>query len=245
LAYVVRLDISGAAATAEGRESETYRRWSVNLYLPGLPIFVLGKLLVFGRLKLFRSGWKYTSIRDVTNVLFASWWFLLIMFVLVQAVRRVPALESVAPASISGIPTGVMLLDFMATVFFVCAARLGFRIHREELRPMPDNGVQNVLIVGAGNTAETVIREIFRMSVEQYRVVGMVDDDPVKKGLFIHGIPGEKLKVEEINIAIPSATQEQLRRVIDLCSGMRLKFQLFPDITDLITGRVSVDPRCV
>jgi len=253
LAYLVRFEIAEATRKEEGlAASKTYAHWLLDWFLPWLPIFVVGKLLIFARLKLFRSGWQYTSIRDVTNILLASWWFLLIMFVLVYTVRYVPPfLGRTSPPMIARFPAGVLLLDFMATVFFVSAARLGFRIYREELRPASEAGVRRVLIVGAGNAAETVIREIHRMPVEQYRVVGLVDDNPAKKGLLIHGIPVlgpceemrplcEKLEVQEIIIAMPSATQKQLRCVIDLCSGTKLKFQSLPGVSDLIAGRMTV-----
>ena len=78
-------------------------------------------------------------------------------------------------------PTGVLVLDFLASVFLVCTARLGFRIYREELRPVSTEGLRRVLVVGAGNAAEAIIREIHRMPVERYRVIGLVDDDPAKQ----------------------------------------------------------------
>ena len=143
------------------------------------------------------------------------------------------------------------MLDFLATVFLVCTARLGFRLYREELRPVAPEGVRRVLIVGAGDAAEAIVREIHRMRVERYLVVGMVDDDPAKRSITIHGVPVlgttedirkvcEEDDIEEIIIAMPSASQKELRRVIDLCSGTKLKFQSLPGVSDLINGRVTV-----
>src|ERR1035437_7115737 len=90
------------------------------------------------------------------------------------------------------------------------------------------------------------------MSVERYRVIGLVDDDPRKKDMLIHGVAVlgttddirkicQDEKVEEIIIAMPSATHKQLRRVIDLCSGTKLKFQTLPGVGDLINGRFTVE----
>jgi FlaA1/EpsC-like NDP-sugar epimerase len=119
------------------------------------------------------------------------------------------------------------------------------------MRPISAQGVTRVLIIGAGNAAEAIIREIHRMRVERYRVIGLVDDDPAKSNLTIHGIAVlgattdireicEDKKVEEIIIAMPSATQKQLRRVVELCSGTKLKFQALPSVSDLIDRRVAV-----
>ena len=244
LAHLVRYDIVGTEVR--------WQDWVSNSLLPWLPIFVVGKLLIFGHLKLFRGGWQYASIRDVANILLGSWLFLLIVYAMVMVFRYVPAwFGRRGPAFFASYSQGVLLLDFLATVFLVCTARLGFRLYREELRPLSAEGVRRVLIVGAGDAAEAVVREIHRMREERYRVTGLVDDDPAKKGMFIHGIPVlgstedireicEEGEVEEIIIAIPSATHKELRRVIDLCSGTKLKFQSLPGVSDLIEGRITV-----
>jgi FlaA1/EpsC-like NDP-sugar epimerase len=142
---------------------------------------------------------------------------------------------------------GVLVLDFFATVFLVCTARLGFRLYREELRPVSSEGVRRVLVVGAGDAAESILRQIYRMPEERYRVVGLVDDDPTKQGIFIHGAPVlgtteglrgicEERKVQEIIIAMPSATQKELRRVIEVCKDAGLKFRVVSGIRDLTYG---------
>ena len=254
LAFLVRFDAAGQGQTG----------WFRRNYLTWLPVFVGLKLLIFHRLRLLRGGWQYAGIRDVANILLASWWFVLIVFVAVMAFRLAPAwlMQSTERrvdipgvgwiiSYFAGYSHGVLVLDFLATVFLVSTARLGYRLYREELRPISAEGVRRVLVVGAGNAAEAIIREIHRMPVERYRVIGLVDDDPRKQGIYIHGVPvlggTDKLadicrdnQVEEIIIAMPSATQKQLRRVIDLCSGTKLKFQSLPGVGDLIDGRVTV-----
>jgi FlaA1/EpsC-like NDP-sugar epimerase len=256
LAYLIRYDMASESAT---------QRWFVGNFLPWLPVFVGLKLLIFGKLKLFRSGWRYASIRDVTSILLACWLFVLIMFATVHLFRLlgpdglgkwtgrridIPVVSQII-GYFQGYSRGVLLLDFLSTVFLVCTARLGFRLYREELRPVSAEGLRRVLIVGAGNAAEAIIREIHRMSVERFRVVGLLDDDPAKRGVIIHGSPvlgtTEEIrricleeKIEEIIIAMPSASQKQLRRVIEMCSGTKLKFQSLPGVGDLIDGRVTV-----
>ena len=137
------------------------------------------------------------------------------------------------------------------TVLLVSGSRAGFRFRRQERRPASDTGVQNLLVAGAGDTAESVVREILRMPIEEYRVVGLVDDDPARKGLLIHGIPVlgaceeipalcEGHSVKKIIIAMPSNMQDQTQRVIDLCRSTQLAFQVFPDAGDVIAGRLSV-----
>ena len=252
LAYVVRFDAGWYDRTIKGGGAG----WFFGSYLRWVGIFVVLKLIIFGRLKLFRGGWQYASIRDVATILLGAWAFTGIMFLMFavcywipqQLGRHIPYFTDYFRGTWSN---GVLVLDFLGTVFLVCTARLGFRLYREELRPVAAEGVTRVLVVGAGNAAETVIREIHRMRVERYQVVGLVDDDPTKKGIFMHGVSMlgttdeirricEDEDVEEIIIAMPSATQKELRRVIELCSGTKLKFQSLPSVGDLINGRVTV-----
>jgi len=241
LAYLVRFEGAGAES-----------RWFYYRFLPWLPFFVVVKLIIFGRLRLFRGGWQYASIRDVFDILLASWLFLVLIFLLLLVFKYIPGwLHREPPWLFHNFSRGVLVLDFMATVFLVCTSRLAFRLYREEFRPIPAEGLRQVLIVGAGDAAESIVREIHRMRMERYRVVGLVDDDPTKRHITVHGVRVlgttddirkicEEEEVDEIIISIPSATQKQLRRVIDLCTGTKLKFQSLPSVGDLIEGRVTI-----
>ena len=215
LAYLVRFDIAGHAR-------KTISDWFFGDYVRWLPFFVVGKLMIFWRMKLFRSGWQYASIRDVANIVLAAWLFLLIMFCLMLVCVYVPMWLGRQPIPfIPPYSTGVLLLDFHRDgVPGVHRPGWALGYIARSCVATADQGVQRVLIVGAGNAAETIIREILRMRVERYRVVGLVDDDPTKKGMLIHGVPVlgpcenirtvcEEMKVQEIIIAMPSATQRE------------------------------------
>ena len=223
--------------------------WLTDQYLKQLPFFLVGKSLIFGQRKLFRGWWQYSGIRDVVNILIASWLFLLLAYAAVLVFVFLPGWIGRKP--VFSYSDGVLVLDFMATVFLVCTARLGARLYREEMRPISDEGFRRVLIVGAGNAGETLLREIYRMPVERYRVMGLVDDDPNKQGIFIHAVPVlgttddikqicEEEKIDEILIAVPSATRKQLRRIVEMCRGTKLRFQTLPSMDALIDGLVTV-----
>jgi len=233
---------------ARHEDAPSFYDWFVNQYLWWLPFVLVGKSIVFGQVKLFRGWWQYAGIRDIANILLASWICLMIAYLTVFLLHWLPDMLGRWP--LFDYSDGVLVLDFMVTVFLVSTARLGVRLYREELRPVSAEGVRRVLVVGAGNAAETLLREIHKMRVERYRVIGLVDDDPVKKGIFIHGIPVlgttddikdicEEESIDEILIAVPSATQKELRRIIEKCQGTKLHFQTLPSMNDLIDGRVT------
>ncbi len=247
-------------AGPKAADDPTIGLWFFAQYLPILPFFVLFKFVIFGRLNLFRSGWQYSGIRDIAQILLASWIFACVGFACIYGVSGINVLlfrylgQAPIPALTEYVrlfPRGVLLLDFFATVFLACSARLGVRIYREELRPVATEGRTRVLIIGAGNSAETIIREINRQRIERYQVVGLVDDDPRKQRMYIHEVPVlgttdeipeicEENDIEELIIAIPSASHKQLREVIEKCAGTKLKFQSLPGIGDLIDGRVTI-----
>ena len=236
--------------------AKTQQSWFYGEFLYLLPFFIVCKLLSYWWFRLLRVSWQWASIRDIFTIIQASLAFLAVAWSgyamsiwLPRTLERVPI--PYLSDYFARFPNGVMALDFLMTVFLVSAARLGFRLYREELRPVSAEGFRRVLVVGAGNAAETIVREINRMPVERFRVVGFVDDDPAKQGIFIHGLPVlgktddlaevcQEEEVEEIIIAMPSATRKELSRVIAMCSGTKLKFQSLPGMGDLLDGRVTV-----
>ncbi len=244
LAFLVRYDTGWADGGGK-------THWFTSQFLVWIPFFLIAKSVIFHWLKLFRGWWQYAGIRDVVSILLAGWIFLFVTYGAVLVLVYLPP-QLGKEAIIKQYSNGVLVLDFMATVFLVCTARLGVRFYREELRPASADGVQRVLIVGAGNAAESLLREIHRMKAERYRVVGLVDDDPAKKGIFIHGVPvrgtvadikqicEEEEDIDEILIAVPSASQKELRGIIKVCQGTKLKFQTLPSMDALIDGRFIV-----
>jgi len=108
------------------------------------------------------------------------------------------------------------------------------------------------LIIGAGDCGEKIFREIRDNARLQYNVVGFLDDNPVKVGMKIHGIPvlsdiraietaGQKVNAEEALIAIPSANSKEIRRIVEICDESGLKFKTIPGMGELINGKVSVN----
>jgi len=129
--------------------------------------------------------------------------------------------------------------------------RILIRLYYEEFRTAEAGRLKRFLIVGAGNAGEALLREIHRMPVTQYEVVGFIDDDPVKKGINIHGIPVlgtveqlpkicEERNIEEIAIAMPSTSHSERMRVVRVCEGIKIKFQTVPSITDIASGKLRV-----
>ena len=233
--------------------------WFRPFFLLGLPFILLIKLSVFFKMGLHRGSWRYVSMRDAARVTYASWWSFFWIFLLyfvtvnldgIAAALGFPNVEF-DPFGRRNFPDSVLLLDFVGTVVLVSAARVAVRLHYEQIQPIQEGNAPKLLIIGAGNAGENVVREILRQPVLEYRVVGFLDDDPNKLGGQIHTKevlgPTDKIKticdeyaVDEILIAMPSASRTQVRRVIELCQGANLRFKTLPAMADIIAGRARV-----
>ena len=108
---------------------------------------------------------------------------------------------------------------------------------------------KRVLIVGANDPGEAVLRELMRGRLGGYCPVGFIDQDPAKAGISIHNVPilgsledvpdlVREKQIEEIIIALPSPSL--IQKVITLCQNIKVEFKVVPGLSDLIDGRVSV-----
>ena len=152
---------------------------------------------------------------------------------------------------ISEVGQGVFMADLFATFLLLGGIRMLVRLYHEEFRTVEGTHLKRLLIVGAGNAGEALLREIHRMNITEYDVIGFVDDDLIKQGIRIHGLgvlgtvdqlPSicNERNIDEIAIAMPSATHQQLRHVIQVCEGTNLRFRTVPSITDIATGKLRV-----
>jgi len=226
-------------------------QWLRHSY-PTLLVFALAiKLVVFGFLKQYRGWWRYVGISELLAILRCSvvstlailvFWFVSLAVVSIR--RTFPYLGEISQA--------VFIADMFTTVLLLGGLRMLVRLYHEEFRTVEGTArLKRLLIVGAGNAGEALLREIHRMGVAEYEVVGFIDDDPIKHRTDIHGIavlgPVQKLpqicseqNIDEIAIAMPSATHQQLRRVIQVCEGTKLRFRTVPSITDIASGKYRV-----
>ncbi len=209
------------------------------LFLPTLPILLLTRLAVFARFHLFTAVWWYVSVRDLVAIL--------------KAVALSSALFVAGVLAIvgHGFPRSVFVLDTILCLMLVGGVRLALRAYREAGRQVQDAGTRRVLIVGAGDAGETLLREIGRNQSMNYAVVGFVDDDRRKAGRRIHGLEVlgstrelpqlcRSRDIQEVLIAIPSATWEERRRILHLCRESGLPFKSVPALTDLLQGKAGI-----
>jgi FlaA1/EpsC-like NDP-sugar epimerase len=200
------------------------------------PLLVVVRLLCMPPFDLMHGWWRYTGISDgldvLKSVLTGSFAFLLI-------VRYGLALK--------GFPLSVYALEALLTFALLAGVRVLSRMLAEAERR--DSRSKRLLLVGAGHAAQMIIRETQEVKTGNL-VIGCVDDNPQKKGLRILGVPVlgpvEALasvvasqKIDEVLIAIPSATADELRRLVDICKRAGVVPRTVPEMAELIAGRVT------
>jgi len=145
-------------------------------------------------------------------------------------------------------PLSIYALEALITFMFLTGVRVLSRMLAETAPA--DSTSKRLLLVGAGHAAQMIIRETQKVETG-YRVIGCVDDNPLKKGLRVLGVPVlgpvqvltkvvSQQRIDEVLIAIPSATHTQMRRLIEACKEAGAPFRTVPEMAELIAGRVTL-----
>jgi FlaA1/EpsC-like NDP-sugar epimerase len=222
-----------------------------------LPFVLIIKIACFYFFDLYRGMWRYTSIGDLLNIIKAASVSTLIItfYILIRY-------------HFTGFSRSVFLIDWCLTILFVSGFRLVVRVYFETTggalswldtmrsfigpleRKIP--GTNKLLIIGAGDCGEKILREIRDNARLQYSVVGFLDDNPAKIGMKIHGVSvlsyisdikvaAKKVNADEALIAIPSANSKEIRKIVELCDNSGLEYKTIPGMGELINGKVTVN----
>jgi FlaA1/EpsC-like NDP-sugar epimerase len=200
-----------------------------------LPII---RLAVFAKFDLLHGWWQYTDVSDAWDITKATVSGTIIFGIVMRAL----------PGG-DGFPRSVFILEMVLSGVFLAGVRLLSRVVAESVRKDEASG-KRVILIGAGFAAQMIIREFVRPG-SGYRAVGCLDDDRTKEGIKLHGVPvlgtvdhlkriTEEYPVDEVLIAVPSATGRQMRRFVEICNQANVKFRTVPAIRDIIAGQVTV-----
>ena len=217
-----------------------------------IPFIMVSKAFFFFVFGLYRGMWRYTSLEDIARLFLAS---LLGETLIIAAIAYLFRFQ--------GFPRSVFGIDFFLTLFLCGGLRVGIRSYFAwrngaflpgslgiPFIPVSKEG-NTVLIVGAGDAGEKVCREILERKDTGFSLVGFVDDDPDKINRLIHGIPVlgpvhelenicTSYAVQEVFIAVPSASGVQVRQIVEACERSGVHYKILPGMKELIDGRVSV-----
>ena len=205
------------------------------LFLRGLPIVLVIYGVGLAAFGIQRGLWRYVGLHDLGRILWAS-------------VASSAVFYGVVHGLLGWVsyPRSVIILTGVFSGLFLAGIRLAVRWFREWLQVVSPTA-RRVLVVGAGHAGELRVRDMLSDGGGHYRPVGLVDDDPVKRKMKIHGVPvvgaigdipalAHELVAHEIIVAIPSASTGLKQRILAASEGCKVPIKILPSMKQLLAN---------
>ena len=206
--------------------------------LPADIIITVGVLAAF---KLYNRVWTYAGIDEMISVLKASF-VIEALYVLYRLLMQVD------------MPRSFYIFNWVFLFVLLAGSRVSVRLFRQLRKKYEKTGnIRRVMIVGAGSAASLLIKEL-QYGPGNSKVVCIIDDNPAKKGKYIHSIPivgnrsdipymAKKYNVDEIIIAIPSASPMTIREILNICQETDTRLKRLPAIASSLTSSLGQTVR--
>ena len=205
------------------------------------PIIIFSQSLILWYSGLYRGIWRFTSLPDLTTIFRAVILGTLAIVLMLTLFNR-----------LEGIPRTTLLLYPLLLTFLLGTPRILYRVWNERSLLLTTRVNQHVLVLGAGSSGDMLVRDMLRNPNAGYIPVGFLDDNSRLHGGKVQGVVVldgihkmielvDTLKVDLIVIAMPSATDEQMQRVVDLCEKCHIPFRTLPKLDDIVSRQVNIN----
>ena len=197
-------------------------------------------IIIFICLRMYNSMWRFASYTEFIRTLFGSVISSVLHAILITIIiRRMPLSYYLVGAGIQFI----LLLGIRFSFRFIQILK-----RRSEIT---ETGNKRIMLIGAGNAAQSILKEMSRADELTDKIVCIIDDNPNKWRRYMDGIPiiggrdeilkaAQEYKVDEILLAIPSATVQQKRDILAICNETGCKLKQLPGLYQLVRGEVTV-----
>jgi FlaA1/EpsC-like NDP-sugar epimerase len=210
---------------------------SIDGWIAVLPLLVAVRTLALVPFGLHAGVWRYTGARELAAIGAAA-----------GTGSAVLAAIAMTPLAAADVPPRFLVIDSLVVTLLLGAVRLASRLPAGRPRTQ---GRRRVLVYGAGDAGEMILRDMRRRSDSPYEAVGIVDDDPAKLGLRIHGVrvvggrdrlPAAMaaLAPDEVLLAMPSAGLATLRAIVDALQPYRVPIKTLPSLRELPVCHVEI-----
>ena len=211
----------------------------VRAYVKFIPIYTILCLVIFYASKMYQSVWQYASFNELASTCIGSTVASLLHILLITVIYY-------------RMPISYYLWGSCFQMILLVAARFSYRFLLLEIRRVrSSDGSHNVMVIGAGGAGQTIIRSIVRNRLSGDKVVCIIDDNPNKWNRYIDGIPivggrddimhfVEKYDIDKIYIAIPSASKENKRDIINICSETNCVLKNLPDFYQYANTDINI-----
>lgn len=198
-------------------------------------------LIMFSMLNLYTSVWRYASVIELIKIIMACTFFEIFNF-LYKALFTI------------SMPRSYFLLQLLMMIAMVCSVRFGYRVARTLLIHFENKSKKKkAMLVGAGDAGRLIIEEMMNNTENSdTQIVCVVDDDRAKQGQLIRGIKicgisadikdlTDEYEIEQIIIAMPSATKEEIARIVEECHKTKCEIKILPSVFKTLNGKNIVN----
>ncbi len=207
-----------------------------------LPLNILITLAVFYFFKLYDSLWAYAGEREMQN---------LVMACVLSGVINAIGLQFFKSED-QPVPQSYYFLYTFLLITLIFISRFSYRFLRgQKHRAENKHNSKAVMIIGAGEAANIIIKEIITSNYSTMSIKCIIDDDTEKWGKYIQGIRvvggrerivecADLYDIDEIIVAMPSISRQELRKILDICKNTDCKLRSLPGMYQLVNGEVNV-----
>ena len=208
-----------------------------------LPINIIATLIVFYVFKLYDSLWAYAGERELQN---------LVMGCAVSSGITAVGLQFFKVPGHQAEPKTYYFLYLVLLIALIFISRFSYRFLRSAKHHSEKNkNAKAVMVIGAGEAANIIIKDIIKSNYNTMSIKCIIDDDSDKWGRYIQGIRvvggrdrivecADLYDIDEIIVAIPSVSRQELKKILDICKNTHCKMRALPGMYQLVNGEVNV-----
>ena len=204
-----------------------------------LPVVLTVQVVTNVFVGVHRGEWRFVSLPDLS----------LIFRAVITGTATIAFTLFLVAERLQYVPRSVFILYALILGLLMCSSRLVYRLMKD--RHFSTRSGRKVVIIGSGAAGEQLLRDLRRNHPNRYNIVAFLDDDPSKIGRQIHRIPIVaspdvlqdliyRWNVDLVLIAVPSANEEQMRRLVSICDQTGIEYRTLPGLHELVSGRVQI-----
>ncbi|MGO1468508.1 MAG: polysaccharide biosynthesis protein [Tissierella sp.] len=210
------------------------------IYIKVAIFITIIKLIVYNFFDMYNTLWKYASVKELRNIVIAVF------------VSNTIVISGLFITN-NNLPRGIYVIVTLLEMFLIGGIRFSYRTFNKKniFTRFRKKNKKRILIVGAGDAGAMVIREFRNHEQLNSEPIAIIDDDEKKKGSLINGVKvvggrkdilsvSENYMIDEIIIAMPSASKEEIKEVLDISKETKCKLKMLPGIYELIDEKVSI-----
>lgn len=210
-------------------------------YLKFAPWYTIFSVVIFWLLRLYKSIWRFASYRE---------------FVRIVAATVITGLfhTAVITITVRRMPISYYMFGILIQFLLVAGVRFSYRfvlLERGKKEKEESGNYCRIMVIGAGSAGQTILREMSRAREVKGKICCIIDDNSNKWGRYIDGVPvvggrddimvnAKKYKINQIFFAIPSASAEEKRDILNICKETGCELKILPGIYQLMTGEIAL-----